>query len=246
MGGETKRDDSECARLIRPRRIETPKVSPAPKPELRTFPGIAWHPDSYKAVQRIVLRAQGKQYDFVGYLRVRDSNNFRALALGEMGGTLFDLALEGGEPRIFKKPENMPPQPLLDGVIGDIRFLFAAGPLRVLNHEYVPLPDWGYVLNVWTDTVNGPDGSQVYRFDESGQLIGSRETWKGRTVRCASLRDWRLFPGCDRALPGRILLENRRWHYEMEIELLKYEAEQPSQKRDDEPQTKGTGVRARQ
>jgi hypothetical protein len=234
IGDGAREDDSELARFRCAPHMKIPGAPPLPKPELRAFPEIAWRPDSYKMVQRIVLETRGKHYDFVGYLRVHGPADFRALALGEMGGTLFDLSLKEGQPRILKKPGNMPPAPLAEGVIGDISHLFATGALRVLHYTRDERLG-NIVLNLWVEADQGPHQANTYWLDETGRLAGSRETWKGKAVRCAAYRDWKTLPGCSRPLPGRIILENYRWHYKMEIELLEFHPN-PTNK-EEKPQT---------
>ena len=234
IGGGAREDDSELARFRSAPHMKIPDVSPLPRPELRAFPEIVWHPDSYKMVQRIVLEARGKHYDFVGYLRVRAPGDFRALALGEMGGTIFDLSLSEGQPRIPKKPGNMPPAPLREGVIADISHLFATGDLRVLRYTRDERSG-NTVLNLWVEADQGPHQVNTYWLDETGRLAGSRETWKSKTVRCAAYRDWKTFPGCSRPLPRRIVLENYRWHYKMEIELLEFHPNPTNE--EEKPQT---------
>jgi hypothetical protein len=172
------------------------------------------YPHTFKMVQRIVLTARGRQYDFIGYLLLRRGEGFRALAAGDMGGRLFEFAARGKDRRILLKPKRMPSRPLLDGVFGDIRHLF--DPEVGSDAQWVRTDEGDMAL------VQRPGaGVREYCFDaETRNLVRSREMRDGRVIREATYELYRLLPGWDHPLPSRIRLENWRWRYEMEIHLL--------------------------
>ncbi|MEK7721883.1 MAG: hypothetical protein AAB359_05790 [Elusimicrobiota bacterium] len=62
-------------------------------------------PAGFRAQHRVTLTFRGKQLDFTGYLLVRRPGAWRAVAFGEFGGSLFDLAVFPGRGlRIIKNP----------------------------------------------------------------------------------------------------------------------------------------------
>jgi len=166
--------------------------------------------------QRLALRALGKQYDMIGYLILEPSGDFRALAMGEMGGRIFDLAMVNGEARIHKKPDPMPPNPLLDGVIGDIRHLFSLPPFAhtTLRTD----PRGGVCLSL-----RGEKGF-IADYDFIGadrpELRHSLESDGRRVIREADYREYDLRLADGQRLPRRIVLRNYRWHYTLEIQTL--------------------------
>ena len=177
------------------------------------------YPESFQLVQRIGLIARNKQYDFVGYLAVDREHGFRAIAAGEMGGKVFDFLARGNDYRILLKPDAMPEKPLLAGVMGDIAHLFGSAADGQAAHLWRS-SDGKLVL-----VVSEGDQLQEFAFDASGQnLTHSLEAENGKIVRRAFYKDYRLFPGWDRSLPEHIVIENYRWCYKLEIELLKFNA----------------------
>lgn len=171
------------------------------------------YPTQYRMVQRLALQTRGKQYDLIGYLVVSDAETLRALALGEMGGRLFDFSLEGSVTTILKKPEGMPGRPLTLGVAEDLRHLFLPPPDLSLARR----ADGSPAL-----VGNGPRARAVeYAFDAGGRYLQmSVESEGGRAVRQASYADYRVLAPATEAVPTRIVLENRRWRYTLEIDAL--------------------------
>ncbi|HUT25857.1 MAG TPA: hypothetical protein VM492_16090 [Sumerlaeia bacterium] len=200
-----------CSRYAPPagRPLEDPDLTQACRSAF-----LETYPHTFKMVQRIVLTARGRQYDFIGYLLLHRGEGFRALAAGDMGGKLFEFAAHGKNRRILLKPKHMPSRPLLDGVFGDIRHLF--DPEVGSDAQWIRTDEGDMAL------VQRPGaGVREYAFDaETRNLVRSREMRDGRVIREATHERYRLFPGWDRPLPSRILLKNRRWRYELEIHLL--------------------------
>lgn len=177
------------------------------------------YPAQFRLKQRLALRALGKQYDMIGYLAIQPGGDFRAYGMGEMGGRIFDLALEKGAPKIYKKPDTMPPNPLLDGVIGDIRHLFE---IPAFTSASLHLSDRrGSFLALR----QGVSRLSDYHFEGDGpgvqpELRSSLESDGRRILRETGFSNYRILPGYDRPVPTHIVIKNYRWHYEMEIEAL--------------------------
>ncbi|MFH0944948.1 MAG: hypothetical protein V2A76_07095 [Planctomycetota bacterium] len=172
------------------------------------------YPPGFRLAQRIVIEQGGEQFDCIGALVVRREDAFRAIALGEMGGRLFDFLKRGDDRQVLTKAEGMPLNPLRSGVLRDIEHLFgwsaAEGARAGRTAEGRPA-----LLLPWQE------GETEYRFDSAGtRLESSLQAREGRVVRRARYGDYRRFDGWDSELPARILLENLEWGYRLEIELL--------------------------
>lgn len=174
------------------------------------------YPDSFKMVQRLALTIRGRRYDFVGYLIVRRGAGFRALTLGEMGGKVFDLESKDGERRILLKPDSMPPNPLIDGAMGEIAHLF--DPRAAQDARLVRSAEGRPILSSESEGVVRED-----TFDAPGRpVLRSIEARDGRIARRATYETPRLFAGWPRPIPTRIRIENLRWRYELDIQLLEF------------------------
>ena len=172
------------------------------------------YPDQFRLVQRIVIELSGDQFDCLGALAVRRGDAFRAQALSEMGGKLFDFLKRGAERRVLIQPDGMPENPLLLGVIGDLEHLF--------DPELPAAAVAGWSVDGRPRLVFQADHRvQEYVLDAEGARIeSSLEAVEGQVVRRASYADYRRFAGFERELPARIQLENLEWRYRLEIELL--------------------------
>lgn len=173
------------------------------------------YPGEFRLVQHIIMKANGKEYDFTGYLVVKRKKGFRALAFGEMGGRIFDFIEKDGKREIADKPVAMPSGPLLDGVMGDISHLYDT----VQFDDAYPSMKGENTMSL----VLRKQGNRLseYVFSSNGGPAASTEAVDGRLIRSAGYSDYRLYDGWSRPLPSRITLVNHRWHYELRIELLK-------------------------
>ncbi|MDH3974919.1 MAG: DUF3261 domain-containing protein [Deltaproteobacteria bacterium] len=173
------------------------------------------YPEEFTLNQRIILTLDEKEYDFIGYLAADRKSGFRAMTFGEMGGKVFDLAFAGGKAEIFKKPENMPIRPIIEGVIGDIRHIYFQPDF----HEAFQLKgeEGKSFFIILKDTTEQTE----YHYSADKTLYHSKQVSENRIVREASHLDYKIFPGWDKALPSRIRVVNHRWDYTMDITLIK-------------------------
>ncbi len=172
------------------------------------------YPKSFQLTQRILLSVSGKEYDFIGSLTMRQDSVFRAVALGEMGGTFLDIKHETDTVSILKNSGNLPENPLLDGVVGDILYLFSfsRGNKKLASSFH------NEQLHVQlSDSIN----ETTILIFEKNNLIASEQIIDGQLVRKAQYSNYikSVVSGCP--LPGRILLENKKWRYTLKIDLLK-------------------------
>ena len=177
-------------------------------------------PAQFELTQRVALTVGRQRHDFLGFLVYRNDNTFRAIATGEMGGKAFDFYSDGRESKIIKKPRGMPERPLSEGVMEDIPHLFG------WTHETEPfLMERGGVTGL---VVPGScESDKEYVFGPDGRLRQTIESERGRIIREATFSDYRVLPGWDEAIPTRITLKNDRWHYGLEVEVLKIHPVKP-------------------
>ncbi len=165
-------------------------------------------PATFTSRQRIVLEVMGKEYDFVGFLAVaRDS--IRALAMNEFGGKVFDILYTGGKSRLLINAAKLPVNPILDGVVGDLRLCFH------------PLPKSSFQLGLkdLQPVLTGIDENQAMRlFEFSGKDMHIYEILDGRKIREANLN-------YENGVPKTIEIVNHKWHYSMHITILDVKTE---------------------
>ena len=175
------------------------------------------YPPAFNLTQRITLTQGKKSYDFIGYLRMASNGNFSAVAAAEMGGTFVALNRRAGKVTISRNPLALPVSPLRDGVAGDILFLFATNS------------DSGRWSGGWAEETLQLFDQQALRLIRY-QLVENKLTdatmWEqDRMVRQAEFKDYRFYPGWSHAVPTVILCANKRWGYNLRIELLDFEPE---------------------
>lgn len=204
-----------AAGCVAPQYVVPPPARTADVESARMAALVAPYPAEFRISQHIILSVNGKEYDFTGYLAVKP-DGFHAVSYGDMGGKLFDMVEANGKREILFKPEGMPSGPLLDGVMGDIRHLFMAQ----CGGAYTSAPrEKGFGVmcaerNRFSEFV----------FSDAGELASSAETENGKPLREAAYSGYRVFDGWAKPLPARIVLVNRRYQYQLRIELLKIAA----------------------
>jgi len=172
------------------------------------------YPDSFLLTQRIILTISGKQYDFIGSLKMIKNKSFHLVAVGEMGGAFLEIQKADGEIKILKNPGELPENPLLEGVVEDINHLYN---FVVFDECHSSLKDescWSLYFK------DDSEASRLYTFDRN-YLLESDGLEKGKVVRRARYSDYRKFDGVECVLPARIILENKKWRYSLKIDLLK-------------------------
>lgn len=199
-----------------PQYVVPPPAQNADAQTARMAALVAPYPAEFRISQHIILSVNGKEYDFTGYLAAKKDSGFRAMAFGDMGGRMFDLLEKDGKREILSKPDLMPSGPLLNGAMGDIRHLFMVwreGSYVAAKRE-----------NGLSLIFKGRDGLSEFLFSDDGLLASSIEVENGTPVREAAYSGYRVFSGWEKPLPARITLVNRRWGYQLRIELLKIDA----------------------
>lgn len=165
-------------------------------------------------VHRVLLTVYGYQYDFTGYLSMDGEDKFRGAAFGDMGGKLFEISVEKNKRELIFKPEGIPEGPLLDGMINDLKFLYSE---KKLGNAFIVAQS-----DIHKDLVTSRDEDRfdVYMFRKNSicpdEALSVKDGKISRTVRFS---EYRCFS--DKLIPGRILIHNYRWNYQVEIKLLK-------------------------
>ncbi|MFW6286905.1 MAG: hypothetical protein ACOC29_03090 [Candidatus Sumerlaeota bacterium] len=174
------------------------------------------YPEKYRVAQRVVIKAFEREFDFVAYLLVVRGSALRVQFLGEMGGTVLDLAQEGERGRIFKKPDGLPSEPLLLGALGDMVFMYDPS---TGSDAYLARGTGEEILLVASPF---DEVYFQYAFDPpQWRPIRWSDAREGRLLRTAELSDFRIVEGgWDHPVPTRIHLENHRYNYTVDVQVL--------------------------
>lgn len=175
------------------------------------------YPDSFSMTQRIILNVAGKQYDFIGQLIMKRGKNYRAVAFGEMGGQFIDLLAKKDSISILSNPNNLSEKPILQGVAEDIKQLF-------YYHSLSNLRSSDLANNMVKVSMNTSDDKQsIYLINSNNyQIMNLNYFSRNKLIRSAEFMEYKKYEGWDRKMPSYIKLTNHRWHYALEIHLLKF------------------------
>ncbi len=175
-------------------------------------------PASFTSQQRIVLSVGSKEYDFIGFLAVR-GDSIRAVAMNEFGGKMFDLLDNGSTVSLLTNAPKLPENPIIEGVAGDLRLCFRALPASKYKLGLMGLEP---VLT----GVDSRGAVRLFEFsNQEKQTVHLIEVVKGEKIREANIRfkqDYRE--------PVQIEVVNHKWHYSMNIQVLKIEDTLPDEK----------------
>ncbi|MFQ5591693.1 MAG: hypothetical protein ACE5HE_11055, partial [Phycisphaerae bacterium] len=183
----------------------------------RTYLSVLRHrtPLSAKLTQRLVVRAGRAEFDMLGYLFMDADGSWIALALGDMGVELFRFQCDSGRCELSAKPPSFPPKPLYDGVLGDLRHLYA-----------IPTEGNSYLVGRGghpPSLVSCDDAGYLdeYRLARDGSsVVDSCGVSNGRVVREVTYDSPTLFASWPYPLPAETVLHNHRRGYTMEVTLL--------------------------
>ncbi len=168
----------------------------------------------FSANQRIILQIRNNHYDFLGYLAMNRDSDFRATAFSDMGGRFIDFMHRNDSTKILYNPADMPANPVLEGVTGDILHLYRFNPGKT-SYLTAAGDDSTMLVNFFND-----DNFETYRFGSDDKLIYSQVIKAGHLVREAWYKNYKQFEHFSEALPQQTKLKNHRWGYELEINLL--------------------------
>jgi hypothetical protein len=182
--------------------------------------------------QRIIIRSGGNDFDMTGYLLLRPDGSWLAVALGDMGMELFRLSFDGTTAEVIKRPDSVPLRPLLEGIAGDIHHLIGMRP-GMRAHL---VRRTSSVIGLAVEHDDGTlDEYQFARDDATpSRSLGVVD---GKIVREVSYTEPTRYDKRTILLPRRALLHNHRWHYSMEVVLLKMRT-MPSPRKEGHPGAK--------
>lgn len=187
-------------------RLETGLFQPLDRSELLKFP------ESYRLVQRVRLNVRGRSFDFIGYLAIQ-GDCLRGVALMEVGGEMFDLLACAGKTNVLKNPGRVPRAPLRRGIMRELACLFAAAP------SASPAADGGGNERL-AMKVKGPLPGFAERMADPGR-VELRLFQNGRIFSEIEISSFRTIDGWPHPVPDTFTLKNKRWGYEMKVELLR-------------------------
>jgi len=175
------------------------------------------YPDSFALTQRIILNAGGKQYDFIGQLTMHRGKAFRAVTFGEMGGQFMDLLFKNDSLSVLVNPSNIPDKPISEGVAEDIRQLFF---FNIYPEPDVSETDTN-IVNLIFEAENNE--RLIYSIDKKTNQIINLDSYSGdKQIRSVKFMEFEKYPEWQSKIPSLIELTNHRWHYSLEIRLLKF------------------------
>jgi hypothetical protein len=162
-------------------------------------------PQTYRMVHRVRLTVRKRSYDLIGYLAINGSC-LRAVAVSEMGGTLFDLLACPGTRKVLKSPHRLPVRPLKTGVLNQLAHLFAH------------LPPGSGGDDTGTRLMIESAGKQ----DQASQQPQSLVLVRGKTLLARiDIQTFRRIEGWPYPVPGRFRVIDTRWGFTMQVELLR-------------------------
>ena len=177
-----------------------------------------YEPGGVRLIQRIILSFPRRELDMTGYLILEQNGNWLALALADMGVELFRFKKSNGSLRVVTAPQGISKRPLLEGVAGDIDYLFGRkNAIQTFSSysEEISLRKW---------IQYGESHFDEYIFEpKKNHPVKSREFIEDQIIRSVRYEDYRLDSLKKKIVPHLIVLKNHLWHYEMEIKLYKVE-----------------------
>lgn len=171
-------------------------------------------PESFRMVHRVRLNVWGRSMDFIGYLAVSGAC-LRAVALMEVGGEMFDLLACAGQMNVLKNPGRVPLKPLQRGIMRELTCIFA----RADSASIDPGAE-NYDNDMLTIKAIGPAPSAGQNITDKGraELLLFQ---KDRLFSQVEISSFRTVDGWPHPVPDRFTLKNKRWGYELKVELLR-------------------------
>ncbi|HAH31200.1 MAG TPA: hypothetical protein DCL44_02680 [Elusimicrobia bacterium] len=176
------------------------------------------YPASFRAQHRVTLTFRGKQFDFTGYLLVRRPGTWRAMAFGEFGGSLFDIAAFPGRGlRIIKNPGAIRERWLTGPAADIIKILYLPPEGEPVSVSKTPS---SIVLAYFRGT-----GALEFGFPggESGLAESRFSVSRGGAVYDIVYSDYAEFAGLEQKVPRHIVVENKRMQLRLDMDLIKFE-----------------------
>ena len=177
------------------------------------------YPHTFSLSQRIILNVRGKQYDFLGQLMVEKGKAFRAIAFGEMGGLFLDILHKGSQTSILGNPSSLPEKPLKLGVARDILQIFdyqRSEKMLFKNNQG----------RIWIRQSITGEIFYEYFFDKDSGLLQDMYIIEGNSIiKKIQFKNYAEYEKASTPLPSLIVVENKEWHYSMEIHLLTFKPE---------------------
>jgi hypothetical protein len=168
-------------------------------------------PNAFSSIQLIQVSAGGKQFDLTGYLRMNPGNEFDAIAINEMGLTIFEFQRRGEENYVISKPPGVDDTILQSGPMEDISFLFMkpdCDPSHLSRADSVITLAYHATSGEWIEFLFSSDLQE---------LNGCREILDGKCVREVKYEEMLFFDELGYKIPSQIELIQYDLHYQIEI-----------------------------
>ena len=173
------------------------------------------YPPGFSAVHRTILTVRGRQMEMLGAVLVDRARGARLQALGDMGGTAFDVVcLTDGSARVERNAAGLRERWLLEGAARDVFVLYLAGPsplAGLVRHE-------SGAMGLAEDLSDGT--RREFRFDPAGRRLS--EYWLSRGGRClyrAEFSNYRVIAPWKTPVPGSVRVTDYRLNYSATVEV---------------------------
>jgi hypothetical protein len=171
-------------------------------------------PASYRLVHKVQLDIRGRRLDFLGYLAVK-GGNWRAVALTELGGTIFDLLNTTDGPKVLSSPGGLPRKPLVDGVMKELGLAFSSPfpatdegrSLPVAPPAVLPALNSGVRKRGGAEEISAPVSMLIFRAN--------------RLVSEITIESFASIAGWSSPVPDRLKIVNRAYGYSMDVSLIR-------------------------
>jgi len=171
-------------------------------------------PESYRLIHRVRLKVRKRSFDFIGYLAV-NGTCWRAVAISEIGGTVFDLLSCSGKQKVIKCPHRFPTKPLTFGVLNELGYIFAHSNSMPYKTE---LSNKAYAKI--TIKVNNKREGKLKKYGNKNQvsLLLIQDNCLLSEI---DIQSFCFVKGWSYPVPERLQIKNKRWGYIMQVELIR-------------------------
>jgi hypothetical protein len=164
---------------------------------------------------RVILEVWSEEYDFNGCLAVENGKILKGASYGDMGGKVFEFSYADGKAKISSMPDGIPEDALLEGMLGDINFLYAKPEYRRSSLVQQGVSHFDLVCYLTDDDMD------VYMFREAQTMpdmgMAVRDSEIVMTVKYSEYQRDDKRGLC---LPHKLEVTNYSWNYKTAIRLF--------------------------
>ncbi len=163
-----------------------------------------------RITQKIVLTMRNRQYDFVTYIAFVSSDKFRIIFLTDMGNTVLDFIYSYGNLNVISNLSGIPDKLILNGLYKDIQHIYGS-VLSGNNSAELYTQENEYLL-----IRSNKENTEIFYFDEDDDENISESLYSDDNIIVSNVHYSNYIDN----IPQKISVENFRYDYAMEIQLL--------------------------